>query len=592
MEKIKLFELFCGYGGASFGLQKAGIPFEVVGISEIDKYAVQCYNLNFPNIKNYGDIKKINPLELPDFDLLTGGFPCQDVSIAGKRDLSKGRTNLYQEILRIAQVKKPKFMLLENVKGLLSMEVDEQKLVNIIVRDLQKIGYGVCWKVLNSKDYGIPQNRERIWFVCKFGGWDFMEFQFPNPIELKIFLKDILEKEIDKKYFLDETQVKRLFDRERSFNERFIKGEISSTLCSRDYKDPKVIDLYNHKIKEDICPTLTEPHHNNLRLIEPNPIVFGGLQEHQTPREDGISPSLTSAMGKGGGQTPIILLNEKTRDVEKAINVAQEIADKEQKPVQLDLMHLQSGEIRPLSTYIPQNLDVHRCLQSGEPKEILVEPRAPSRIRDTQKSESFITSWDLRLFGDVSDKEKEVLECWRFNHRLTKYGKLSVGNGMTLKDLQEYFSWNIEDTIKTILEKGYLVLKEDNKLYANSCRKVASMFGGVEFISYPNGWSPTIMANSNINAVFVEPKEPSFKGNRVLNTDGSYSTLVTSMKNNDWIKESSKIRKLTPKECFRLMGFLNDEIKLEGISDSQRYKLAGNGWDSNLVSKIFKRMFK
>src|SRR3990167_10727400 len=212
-KKYKIFEMFSGYGGASFGLKKANIPFECIGISEIDKYAIQCYNQNFPNIKNYGDCTKINTNELPDFDLLTGGFPCQDVSIAGKRDLSKGRTNLYQEILRIAKDKKPKYMLLENVKGLLSMEIEEEKLVNIIVRDLKSIGYGVCYKVLNSKDYGIPQNRERVWFVCKYGSWEFMEFQFPEKEELKIFVKDILEKEVDKKYFLSEKMVNKFIER-------------------------------------------------------------------------------------------------------------------------------------------------------------------------------------------------------------------------------------------------------------------------------------------------------------------------------------------------------------------------------------------
>src|SRR3990167_2059050 len=178
---IKLFEMFAGYGGASFGLMKAGIPFECVGYSEIDKGAIKCYEQNHKG-KNYGDCKGINPNELPDFDLLTGGFPCQDVSIAGNRDLNKGRTNLYLEILRIAKDKKPGYMLLENVKGLLSMNLEENeilhnKLIDKIVRDLKNINYGICWKVLNSKDYGIPQNRERVWFVCKYNGWEFMEFQ-------------------------------------------------------------------------------------------------------------------------------------------------------------------------------------------------------------------------------------------------------------------------------------------------------------------------------------------------------------------------------------------------------------------------------
>lgn len=183
---IKVFEGFSGYGGASFGLRKAGIDFEVIGYSEIDKGAIKCYELNHPNIKNYGDISKINPNDLPYFDLFTGGFPCQDVSLAGKRDLSKGRTNLYLEILRIVSVKKPKFLLLENVKGLESMEINGRKLNHIIINDLNKLGYGVCYRLLNSKDYGIPQNRERVWFVCKLGNWNFNEFHFPEKEELKI----------------------------------------------------------------------------------------------------------------------------------------------------------------------------------------------------------------------------------------------------------------------------------------------------------------------------------------------------------------------------------------------------------------------
>ncbi len=167
--------------------------------------------------------------------MLTGGFPCQDVSIAGKRKLEKGRTNLYLEIIRIAKAKKPKYMLLENVKGLLSMEINERSLVNKIVADLQKIGYGVCWKVLNSKDYGIPQNRERIWFVCKLGGWDFAEFQFPQKRELKMCLQDVLEpeKDIDGKYYLSEKQTKHLME-SNDLNKKFFLSKSKDCWNSND----------------------------------------------------------------------------------------------------------------------------------------------------------------------------------------------------------------------------------------------------------------------------------------------------------------------------------------------------------------------
>jgi DNA (cytosine-5)-methyltransferase 1 len=207
---LKVFDMFAGYGGAEFSLKKAGIEHKCIGFSEIDKYAVQCFEQNHKGVKNYGDCTKIDLKYLPDFDLLCGGFPCQDVSIAGNRDLSKGRTNLYKEVLRIADAKKPKYMLLENVKGLLSINKD-RNLRDIIINDLKKIGYDVCFKCLNSKDYGIPQNRERVWFVCKLGKWQFGEFMFPVPTDKnKLTLKDILLEEVEDKYYLTESQIKTL----------------------------------------------------------------------------------------------------------------------------------------------------------------------------------------------------------------------------------------------------------------------------------------------------------------------------------------------------------------------------------------------
>ena len=126
MEKIKVFELFAGYDGASFGLKKANIHHEVVGFSEIDKHAIKIFKQNHGDIKNYGDITKINPNDLPDFDLLTGGFPCQSFSIAGKNlGVKDKRGILFFDIIRILKVKKPKYVLLENVKGLLQDEHKE-----------------------------------------------------------------------------------------------------------------------------------------------------------------------------------------------------------------------------------------------------------------------------------------------------------------------------------------------------------------------------------------------------------------------------------------------------------------------------------
>ena len=355
---IKIFEMFAGYGGASWGLKKANINYKCIGISEIDKHAIQCFNQNFPKIKNYGDCSKIKTKDLPDFDLLTGGFPCQDVSIAGKRDLSIGRTNLYLEILRIAKDKKPKFMLLENVKGLLSMKVNERNLQCKIISDLNKIGYDVCFKLLNSKDYGIPQNRERVWFVCKLGRWDFGEFMFPNKEELKILVINLLDKNVDDKYELTKMQIQKL---KILYNQYKNKKRSIQIFDSKKYRGEKKLREYNHYI-----PTLMGRARN-----DEVPIIFddGASDKYIYPKEN-ISPTLKSS----------------------------------------------------------------RCNTEAQGRQ-----------------------------GSSSE------------------------------------------FLKTINKIG---------------------------------------------------------------------------------------RRLTPKECFRLMGFVKDEINLDGLSDTQKYKLAGNGWDINLASKIFKQMFK
>lgn len=134
-----------------------------VGYSEIDKYAIQLYQKHF-NHKNYGDITKIKEKELPDFDLLCGGFPCQSFSIAGKRKgFADTRGTLFFDIARIIKAKTPRFLLLENVKGLLSH--DQGKTFYTIISTLDELGYDLQWQVLNSKNFGVPQNRERVFIV-------------------------------------------------------------------------------------------------------------------------------------------------------------------------------------------------------------------------------------------------------------------------------------------------------------------------------------------------------------------------------------------------------------------------------------------
>ena len=166
-------------------LNDKGAP-HCVGYSEIDKYATAIYQKHFPEHKNYGDITKIDEKKLPDFDLLVGGFPCQSFSIAGKRKgFEDTRGTLFFEIARILRKKQPRFLCLENVKGLLSH--DNGRTFAVIISTLDELGYDIQWQVLNSKNFGVPQNRERVFIVGHLRGTARPEvFPFPYDAGLPI----------------------------------------------------------------------------------------------------------------------------------------------------------------------------------------------------------------------------------------------------------------------------------------------------------------------------------------------------------------------------------------------------------------------
>jgi DNA (cytosine-5)-methyltransferase 1 len=190
MEPLKHFDLFSGYGGFTLALEnllhakeseyeakdstcvgQSGVEphnetrlGNTIGFSEIDKYASAVLKYHWPNIKNYGDIKKIDWSLVPDFDLLTGGSPCQDLSIAGKRaGLGGERSGLFYEYMRAVREKKPKYFIWENVKGALSSNKGFD--FATVINEMAEAGYSLWWQICNSKDYGVPQNRERIFVV-------------------------------------------------------------------------------------------------------------------------------------------------------------------------------------------------------------------------------------------------------------------------------------------------------------------------------------------------------------------------------------------------------------------------------------------
>lgn len=351
---MKYFSLFSGIGGFELGIQQAyekkednnlgratetpnsqnrrnkslsarsngkrGRAYsDCVGYSEIDKYAIQIYEKHFPKHKNYGDITKIITPNIPDHDFLVGGFPCQSFSIAGKRrGFEDTRGTLFFEIARILKTKRPRLLLLENVKGLLSH--DEGNTFATIISTLDELGYDCQWQVLNSKNFGVPQNRERVFIVGHL-----RETSRPKvfPIESNdkahfdqippqsSYLKSPLRSQGDKAMIeitKNQSQGYRVYNPkglastlageaggvgaktglyqvapvltpnrpDKRQNGRRIKknGEPSFTLTGQDVHGVyiRALDLYNKKSHSDRTPCLTEPHHNSLRLQIDNQI--------------------------------------------------------------------------------------------------------------------------------------------------------------------------------------------------------------------------------------------------------------------------------------------------------------------------------
>lgn len=304
MKRLTFMDCFAGIGGFRMALEQLG--FVCVASCEIDKHARKAYKAIYGwEEPFYGDIKDVDPRELPDFDLLTGGFPCQAFSVAGKRrGFEDTRGTLFFEIVRIAKEKRPKAILLENVKGLVNH--DKGRTLDIMIETLNEIGYIVDFDILNSKYFGVPQNRERIFIVAmrddlieqeewseettkgntivrkrkrQINEWaKTFNFDWPEQDEVTTRLRDILEPEVDEKYYLSEEKTAKLIAQLNGNHE----GETDKFLIDDQGRTTKELKPL------DISPTLRrEMHGNEPRVVE-----------HQVPewipKPDEISRTLRS----------------------------------------------------------------------------------------------------------------------------------------------------------------------------------------------------------------------------------------------------------------------------------------------------------
>lgn len=283
---LKILELFGGIGACSSALTRLGIEYEIADYVEIDKYAVKSYNAIHGTNFEPQDITTWD--KDIDVDLIMHGSPCQDFSLAGKQaggDKDSGtRSSLMYETIRIVEKLKPKYVVWENVKNLLSKKHFHN--FNAYLETMEQLGYKSYYQVLNAKDYGIPQNRERVFTVSIRKNID-TGFVFPEKQPLKLKLKDMLEDGVDEKYYLSEEMVDKIryskFAQEKS---RIQEKDYSDTLLARDYKDPKCIQV------GQMYGTQKEPNPQAGRIYD----------------SEGISPTMDSCSG-GNRMLKIMIKN-------------------------------------------------------------------------------------------------------------------------------------------------------------------------------------------------------------------------------------------------------------------------------------------
>lgn len=596
---LRLIELFAGIGSQTQALTNIGIAHRVVAISEIDKYAIQSYEAMHGIANNLGDIRKIE--ELPDADLWTYSFPCQDISVAGKgAGIKEGtRSGLLFEVERLLRVASekgtlPKYLLLENVKNLVSkkFKADFDKWLDF----LSELGYTNYWKVLNAKDYGIPQNRERVFCVSIRGKHE--PFVFPKPKKLTIRLRDMIDETVDERFYLKESTIRSIL--RSTFNSRrdsIRPGDgLANTLLARDWRGPQCVQVGEvvggkwdkmHDISkrvyepDGIAPTVHCQQGGNTELKIAEDFVLGGLQKHQTPRTDGISPTLTEAMGKGGGQTPIIIdtAEPKERFYKQAFETLKENECEVGDTIDAFNKKVNKSGVCPTLTTRPEGF-----------KTAILPIVGAMRGRNPEDPSD-------RTAGVPTEQRLEINEKGLCNALTT----VQKDNLVIEEDKQDYVSRRYNEFIE---EKGYVpeMFVAYNK---TEIKDVAPTLTGQ--CSSPSGSSAVLKLETPVKVNVANKKGyeearpgdyvnityPGSKTKRGRVGNGVAHTL-TCGDGNAVITENVRIRKLTPRECLRLMGWKDeqiDKIVVAKISGTQQYRQAGNGIVVQVLESIFKALF-
>ncbi len=639
---LRLIELFAGIGSQTQALTNIGIAHKVVAISEIDKYAIQSYEAMHGKANNLGDIRKIE--ELPNADLWTYSFPCQDISVAGKgAGIKEGtRSGLLFEVERLLRVASekgtlPKYLLLENVKNLVSkkFKADFDKWLDF----LAELGYTNYWKVLNAKDYGIPQNRERVFCVSIRGEHE--PFVFPKPKKLTIRLRDMIDEAVDERFYLKESTIRSIL--RSTFNSRrdsIRPGDgLANTLLARDWRGPQCVQVGEvvggkwdkmHDISkrvyepDGIAPTVHCQQGGNTELKIAEDFVLGGLQKHQTPRTDGISPTLTEAMGKGGGQTPIIIdtAEPKERFYKQAFETLKENDCEVGDTIDAFNKKVNKSGVCPTLTTRPEGfktaiLPVVGAMRGRNPED-------PSDRTAGVPTEQRLEINEKGLCNALTTVQKDnlVIEEDKQDYVSRRYNEFIEEKGYVPEMFVAYNKTEIKDVAPTLTGQcsspsgSSAVLKlevEDVKVLAPNNWGHKAGDGTITRERTEKEIVPSLQASAGqTQQSYLKVKVANKKGYEEAKP-GDYVNItypgsktkrgrvgkgvahtLTCGDGNAVITENVRIRKLTPRECLRLMGWKDeqiDKIVAAKISGTQQYRQAGNGIVVQVLEAIFKALF-
>lgn len=552
---VRLFESFAGIGCQRMALDFLGLPYESVGISEIDKYAIKSYMAIHGETKNFGNIMDIKGSDLPEIDIFTFSFPCTDLSKAGKqRGLGNTRSGLVYEVLRILHECEehgnlPKVLIMENVIDLIQAKFVRQ--FNGIQHELEQIGYTNYVQDLNGKNYGTAQNRDRVFMVSILGDY---YYEFPKPFPLEKRLKDYLEKSVDQKYFLSDRLV-------RYFVNNSLKNE----------KNGNGFRFKPHSEDAKAAYALTDGTCNRMddNFVK---IVDDKYSNREDREYDECSPSLTAQ--RGGLKVVESVRIGGVFDNEKGKHQAGSVWDVEHLSPTLDTMQgghrqpcISIGNTNPSGNGMNGNVwlgDVSPTLTTnkGEGMKIAIPDNSNKGYSDAYEGDGVYIDRPHQKRGTVQEQKSPTIKA----------------NGA--RDIGVVVEKNAKTELCNKLLRDGDVKEGDMIRHSYTTSRMEDEKARIE---NNEGISATLTTRPDTLGIVVED-DLGFEEHGGDEEDYQYDE--------DTIIPLS-IRKLTPRECWRLMEIPDEyfDRAKKVNSDAQLYKQAGNGIIVKKLAYIIEKLF-